>query len=82
MLNEEQLNKCSELLDKILNFKPAPSAGEGDLEKPKGNLGPVTDSTKLLKFLKISTTNLELKKKCDKVYTIINPTKESSDASR
>lgn len=81
MLSEEQFNKYSKLLDNILHFKPRPSADKGDLEKPKGNLGPVTDATKLLKFLKISTTNSDLKEKCDEVYKIINSTKESaSDA--
>jgi hypothetical protein len=58
------IDKCITTLDKILNFKQPPT--------PSANLG-ITDANKLLKFLKISTKNPELIKKCEELYKIVNP---------
>ena len=71
MLSPDQFTKYSQLLDNILGFKPA--KGPADLGQDKHNVGSVTNSTKLLQFLKVSTENPELIKKCDQVYLIINP---------
>jgi len=69
MLSSDQFTKYSKLLDDILGFKPI---------APKVNIthsstGSVTDSTRLLQFLKVNTEDPILKGKCDEVYKIINP---------
>lgn len=69
MLSKDQFSKYSELLDKILQFKP--SQVEMHLDPPVS--GPITNSKKLFDFLGLSTKNEELIKKCNQVYNIINP---------
>lgn len=70
-----QINKYSNMLNNILNHrsKSLDMNLSSSSSMPSVPLGDVTDSTKLLKFLKITIKDQTLKDKCDAVYKILNP---------
>ena len=75
MSTNEQLENCSRILNTILDFKHVTREDTPvDLESHfTSHSGDITNLTKLLKFLGLSTKNKELIKKCDDVYKIIHP---------
>jgi len=66
-----QIDKYSTMLNNILNHNS--KSLDKSSSMPSLPLGDVTNSTKLLKFLKITIKDQTLKDKCDAVYKILNP---------
>lgn len=73
MSRNDQIDKYSTMLNNILNHRT--KSLDMNLTLSSMHSVPLddTDSTKLLKFLKITIKDKTLKDKCDAVYKILNP---------